>query len=280
MLVFDPPPMHGTGEPVVDAREIRSRVMGAVGPAFGGGTPHTHVSVPEGGQYLPVALVRGIEAAVDQLPRIGAYCTQVQLRHVPEHQVRARGLEEPAVATAIDAHHQGKAAPPGRLDTGSGIFDDDRSTGRHPEQPCSMEKHRRIRFARQIPLGGDRTVDDHVEHRLQGGGGQHGGGIAAAGDHCGGDPAEAQALQQREGAGEHGHSLFGQQRVVAAVFPVTDRVDGPRVLRVVGGAGGKADSPRGKKRRDTVRARPTVDIAAVLHGGIERSLRRPDARVA
>src|SRR5690606_16930926 len=68
ILVLEHPPTDLGTEPVVATRDVRARVMHAVGDGLGGGAARREVAVAERTQGLAHTLARRIVAVVDELP--------------------------------------------------------------------------------------------------------------------------------------------------------------------------------------------------------------------
>src|SRR5699024_8243382 len=117
---------------------------------------------------------------------------------------------------------------------------------------------------RQLPLGGDHTVDPGVELLGQPGGLDHGGTVGGCGDDRGGQPGLADRGQVAHAAREGVHTVGGQDALHIGVLPVPDPADGVRLRRIVGTALFSFDAARGEEGAHTVVAAAAVHVRGVV----------------
>ena len=203
--------LDDAAEAVVDPGQVAARIVHVPGAVFGSGAPGGQVAVAQGGQRLPVAFVRGIEALVGQQPRVRDDQPDVQLTDILNNDVGARGFQRRPAPRPVDAHHQAEAPAAAGLHPGDGIRDDHRPGG-HDLQPARrLEDEGRGRLARDITVQGRLAVHDVVEHIPESRGGHDRPGIAAGGGQDHGNPPRPKPLQQGHRSGEHPDRTAAEQ---------------------------------------------------------------------
>ncbi|SIM49833.1 Uncharacterised protein [Mycobacteroides abscessus subsp. abscessus] len=238
--------------------------MDPVVPVLGAGPAHPHVPVGQGQQGLAVGLVLGVEAAVDQLPGVGAVQAEVQLGDVVVHDVGPGLLQIGPVPVPVDPDDQPEAPGLAGLHPGDRILDDHGVGGVHLQGAGGGQEHVRGGLAGDAVLQGVAAVDDDGEEVLQPGRGQHGAGVAGGGDQGDAGAALLHAAGEVHGAAEGLHAVLIQLGLEVVVLQGGLPVHGPGAGGIALGALGQGGPAGGQQLAHPVLAGAPVHVGPVV----------------